>query len=425
MAKAQCGDGPADIRAVTSPPSLAGLVHVGRQALFDRTNAVVGYELLFRGDAQAVEAAERGAYATSRVLVTAFSDVGIHALVGNALCFVNLTREFIVGELPLPFGPEQVVLEVLETIEVDDEVVAGVTRLVGEGYAIALDDFIIGGAGHEKLLGLATYVKLDVLDTDPAELAATVAFCRRYPEITLVAERLETPEHLDRASALGFDLFQGYVLSRPQVVPALALSPSRLRRIELLGLLVGPDIPLPQVVRLVTGDPALAIRLLAVANADPLGLPVEVSSVHEAVELLGVGRLRDWATLMLLSDLDEGNPEPLAAAVTRARMCQNLAQRMDLPPQAAFTVGMISAVAELIGQSPADLAPRLSLTKDVGDALIVGDGPLGELLSLVHAYEASDLPMLVAAPVPSPDTTKAYLDAVAWSGRLLDRRGEV
>jgi EAL and modified HD-GYP domain-containing signal transduction protein len=403
-------------------------VHVGRQALFDRTNTVVGYELLFRGDAHAVEAAERGAYATSRVLVTAFTDVGIHSLVGGALCFVNLTREFIVGELPLPFGPEQVVLEVLETIEVDDEVVAGVTRLVEEGYAIALDDFVIGGAGgtgHERLLDLATYVKLDVLGTDPAELAATVAACRRYPEIRLVAERLETPEQLDRASALGFDLFQGYVLSRPQVVPALALSPSRLRRIELLGLLVGPDIPLAQVVRLVTGDPALAIRLLAVANADPLGLPVEVSSVHEAVALLGVGRLRDWATLMLLSDLDEGNPEPLAAAVTRARMCQNLAGRMDLPPEAAFTVGLISAAAELIGQSPADLAPRLSLTHDVSDALVLGEGPLGELLNLVHAYEASDLPMLVAAPVPSPDTTRAYLDAVAWSSRFLDRRGEM
>jgi EAL and modified HD-GYP domain-containing signal transduction protein len=401
------------------------LVHVGRQALYDRTNAVVGYELLFRGDAHAVEAAERGAYATSRVLVTAFTDVGINALVGDALCFVNLTREFIVGDLPLPFGPEQVVLEVLETIEVDDDVVAGVTRLVADGYAIALDDFVKGGAGHERLLGLATYVKLDILGTDPAELAATAAFCRKYDGITLVAERIETSEQLQRARSLGFELFQGYVLSRPQVVPALALSPSRLRRIELLGLLVGPDIPLNQVVRLVTGDPALSIRLLAVANADPLGLPVVVSSVHEAVELLGVGRLRDWATLMLLSDLDEGNPEPLSAAVTRARMCQNLAQRMDLPPQAAFTVGLISAVAELIGQSPADLAPRLSLTQDVNDALVLGDGPLGELLSLVHAYEASDLPTLVAAPVPSTDATKAYLDAVAWSSRFLGRRGEV
>ncbi len=282
----------------------------------------------------------------------------------------------------------------LETIEVDDEVVAGVTRLVEDGYAIALDDFVIGGAGHEKLLGLATYVKLDVLDSRPGRAGR-----HRGPLPPVPRKSSSSPSGSRRRSsliaarALGFDLFQGYVLSRPQVVPALALSPSRLRRIELLGLLVGPDIPLTQVVRLVTGDPALAIRLLAVANADPLGLPVEVSSVHEAVELLGVGRLRDWATLMLLSDLDEGNPEPLAAAATRARMCQNLAQRMDLPPQAAFTVGLISAVAELIGQSPADLAPRpqprprTSATRSSS-----ATARSANCCAWSHAYEASDLP---------------------------------
>ena len=43
-------------------------------------------------------------------------------LVGDRLCFLNLTRHFLVGELPLPFGPDQVVLEVLETVAVDDSV---------------------------------------------------------------------------------------------------------------------------------------------------------------------------------------------------------------------------------------------------------------------------------------------------------------
>ena len=160
------------------------------------------------------------------------------------------------------------------------------------------------------------------------------------------------------------------------------------------------------------------------ANADPLGLPVEVSSVHEAVELLGVGRLRDWATLMLLSDLDEGNPEPLAAAVTRARMCQNLAQRMDLPPHSAFTVGLISAVAELIGQSPADLAPRLSLTQDVSDALILGEGPLGDLSAWSTRTRRATFPCSSPRRCRA-DAAKAYLDAVAWSGRFLGQRGEV
>ncbi|WP_432972710.1 EAL and HDOD domain-containing protein [Dactylosporangium sp. CA-233914] len=399
----------------------SGAVHVGRQPIFDRDGDVHGYELLFRGDAGAVGADERGAYATSRVLITAFTEIGIEPLCGRGLCFVNLTREFLVGELPLPFDAEQVVLEILETVEIDDAVVAAVAGLVRQGFRIALDDYVFG-LGHEPLLELAAYVKIDVLETPPEKLDATVERCRKYAGVKLVAERLETPEQLDLARALGFDYFQGYVLGRPQVVSAAALSPSRLARVELLSLLVGPGIPLARVVGLVTSDPALSLRLTAAANADSLGLPVKVSSVHEAVLLLGVDRLRDWATLMLVSDLDDPGTHQLSAAITRARMCQNIAGRMDLPPEAAFTVGLVSAVAELLGQPAAELAVRLSLSQEVTEALVAGAGPLGELLSLVAAYEASDLPMLLAAPLPVEDTARAYLDAVAYTGQIIAPR---
>jgi EAL and modified HD-GYP domain-containing signal transduction protein len=401
-----------------------GLVHVGRQPIYDRAGDMLGYELLFRAHADAVTASERGAYATSQVIIAAMTEIGIGALVGERLCFVNLTREFLVGDLPLPFDHRQVVLEILETVEIDDEVIAGVAALAAKGYRIALDDFVFR-LGHERLLALATFVKIDLLDVErpdvAATVAATVAACRRYPGVQLVAERLETEAHLRLAEDFGFDLFQGYVLGRPQVVSAPALSPSRLRRVELLGVLVGPEIPLSRVVALVTSDPALSMRLLAAANADALGLPVTVASVHDAVTLLGVSRLRDWATLMLVSDLDDGDERQVSAAVTRARMCQNLAGRMDVPGEPAFTVGLISAVAELLGQPAAELAPRLSLNTEVTEALVAGTGPLGELLALVAAYEASELPELIAAPPPIGDAAQSYLDAVAWATQMLGK----
>jgi c-di-GMP-related signal transduction protein len=372
-------------------------VHVGRQAVYDRDGGVLGYELLFRVDADAVDAAERGAYATSQVLITAFTEIGIGALVGHRRCFVNLTREFLVGELPLPFDASQVILEVLETVTVDDEVIAGVGRLAAQGYQIALDDFV-PGQGHERLLGLAAYVKIDALAGDPAELAHLVAFCRRYPRVKLIAERVETDATLRVARELGFDYFQGHVLSRPEVVSVAALAPSRVRRADLLGLMVNPEVPLHGAVSLVTGDPALSLRMLAVANADALSLPVKVSSVHEAVMLLGVDRLRDWAALMLVSDLHDGDEPALVAAVNRARMCQKMADRLNLPAEAAFTVGLISAAAEMLRQPPAELAPRLPLSHEVTEALVAGTGPLAELLSLVRLYESSDLPALITPP---------------------------
>jgi c-di-GMP-related signal transduction protein len=303
-----------------------------------------------------------------------------------------------------------------------------VAALVEQGYPIALDDFVLG-TGHERLLGLASYVKIDLLDTPPDTVVAMVDVCRRYPGLRLVAERLETAEHFRIATDLGFDLFQGYFLGRPQVISVPALSSSRLRRVELLALLAGPMVSEWPVVTLVTADPALSMRLLAAANAHALGLPVKVSSVHDAVSLLGVERLRDWATLMLVSDLEDGDEERLSSVVTRARMCQNMAERMHLAGEAAFTVGLVSAVAEMLAQKPAELAPRLSLNAEVTEALVGGAGPLGELLSFVISYESSDLPAIVAeaesvpgtGPAAASDATRSYLEAVDWSAWLFDQ----
>src|SRR6187402_2648266 len=96
------------------------LIHVGRQPIYDRAGDVFAYELLFRDAAGATMAAKRSAQATSQVMVAAFTEFGLDQLVGSKACFINVTKEFLVGELPVPFGSDQAVLEVVETVEVDD-----------------------------------------------------------------------------------------------------------------------------------------------------------------------------------------------------------------------------------------------------------------------------------------------------------------
>jgi EAL and modified HD-GYP domain-containing signal transduction protein len=111
-------------------------VHVGRQPIFDAAGAVVAYELLFRGSMEAVDAGRQDTYATSQVIVNAFTEFGLGEVAGGRPCFINLTTEFLPGELTLPFGPDQVVLEVLETVVIDDDVLAGIgrrTAAVGTG----------------------------------------------------------------------------------------------------------------------------------------------------------------------------------------------------------------------------------------------------------------------------------------------------
>ncbi len=410
--------------ATTSPdatqPDPTQLVHIGRQPLYDWAGHVVGYELLFRGAADEVEASRRTAYATSQVIVNAFTEFGLEQLVGGRKCFINLTRDFLVGDLPLPFDPDHAILEILETVEIDDAVLAGTARLVQQGYEIALDDFVFG-LGHERLLGLASYVKLDLLIREPDELTEVVARCRRYPGIKLVAERVETEEHILLAQRLGFDLLQGYAVGRPQVLTAVALSPSRLRRLELLGAVTAEDADIAKVSAIVQSDPALSYRVLRATNSAASGLPRKVASVRDAVVLLGSAKIRQWAALMLVSDVAESATEDqLSTTMARARLCQTVAERLGLHGEAAFTVGLLAGVAELISEPVAELVNRLPLTVEVADALVDGHGRLGQVLSIVRAYETADEHALASAPVSSADLAKAYLSAVGWSMRTIE-----
>lgn len=377
---------------------------------------MVAYELLFRDALHARAASRRSAEATSRVIVAAFTDFGLDQLVGSRACFINVTREFLVGELPVPFAPDQAVLEIVQDVEVDDAVVEGVNELTRRGFTVALGDFVVGA--HERLLELATYVKIDLLNAEPAVVARAVHRCRQHPHVRLIAERLETETDLRRAFTFGFDLFQGHVLGRPHVVSTAGLSQSRTSRLLLLSTLSATEIDFDEAVALITRDPALSYRLLQATNSAATGLAVGVASVREAAVLLGLDRVRHWVTLMLLSDLAEADEDRLSVVLTRARVCQTAADRVKLSGEAAFTMGLLSGIADLVGQAPADLADSLPLSGEVALALAAGEGRLGALLAVVREYERGH-PAGLAGLIDPDDAVRVYLDAVRWSTRLM------
>ncbi|GAB3831617.1 HDOD domain-containing protein [Dactylosporangium cerinum] len=404
------------------------MVHVGRQPIYDRDGAVIAHELLFRAGATASTASRRDAHATARVLVAAFTEFGLDEVSGGRVCFINLTRDFLTGQLPLPFDCSQAVLEVLETTDVDEDVLAGVTALAEEGYTIALDDFVFG-TSHERLLDIATYVKIDMLDADEAMVRATVLNCRLHAHLQLIAERLETPEALDFAMSLGFEFFQGHVLGRPHVSSTVALAPSRLTRLRVMAALSTDDVDIDGLVDLVGQDAALSLRLLRATNAASFGLNRTVSSIRDAVVALGLTRLRQWVTLMLVADLTEADPEQLSQLLIRARCCQLLAEASALPGEPAYIGGLLSAVADLFGEPTDRVLNGVPLDPALTDALVAGTGPLGEVLAIVRAYTTPGaepaLPRSLATADPAA-LASLYLTAARWANRTLsDLSGEL
>jgi EAL and modified HD-GYP domain-containing signal transduction protein len=395
-------------------------IHIGRQPIHDGDGALVAYELLFRSHSQAKGATARGAEATSQVIVNAFSEFGLERLAGPNLCFINLTREFLVGELPLPFDSGSVVLEVLETVRIDDEVIEGVRRLATQGFAIALDDFVLGN-DHERLLEVASYVKLEVAGIDPGLLRERIAVCRSYEGVRLVAERLETEEDLEFARELGFEFFQGYLLGRPRVLSLDTLEPSRLRHLELISKLADDSTDIDEVTEIITSDPALSYRILRAANSAATGLWSQISSINDAVVILGTQRLRHWVTLMLLSDVvgvdGDVDNERMSHVLMRARLCQLLSRSLGLPSDKAFTVGLLSGIADLLGVPAEELIAHLALSHDVSFAIVEEGGPLGSVVTTARAYESGRLPETDEAH--GEDLAHAYLKAVDWSMNIV------
>lgn len=394
-------------------------VHVGRQPVYDRALDVVGYELLFRGHPTSTSAERTDDLATTRVIVNTFMEFGLERLVGRRLAFVNLTRPFVIGQLPVPFVPGKAVLEVLETIPTDGEVLDGARALREQGYSLALDDWE-DEPDRRGLLPLVDIVKMDIGRCDVTELERRVRSLRDSFDLTLVAERIETAAEMDLCHRLGFDWFQGYFLLRPDVVSSRTVAPSHLACLQLLGRLSDPDIDLTEIEQVVRADLGLNYRVLRAANAASSGAVRRVESIRDALVMLGMQTLRSWMLLMVLSDATEPDSEQLTAAMMRARTCELLALAAGgIRPESAFIVGLLSTLDTVLGLDMRVVAEKLPLSLELRDALTDRVGPLGALIRTVIALEDRDDAGLTRAleslPLDEDEVTRAYLGAIGWA----------
>jgi c-di-GMP phosphodiesterase len=386
--------------------------YVARQPIYTRDLAVHGYELLFRAARSLQAPVVDAEAATSATIARTFTAIGLDAIVGSRTAFVNVTRDFLLRDFALLLPPDRVALEVLEDVFVDDELLDCLRGLRAEGYRIVLDDFVFARE-LIPLVSLAHAVKLDVLAHTHEGLAEQVRLLAPYG-VELVAEKVETYDDLERCRELGFHLFQGYFFCRPKTLANDQLSANRATKLELAARLQDPTVGLEELESVIAYDAALSYRLLRYINSAYFSLAREVRSVQDAMILLGVEKIRSWASLMLLADVADGPRELLVTAMVRARMCERLAVAAGAVPQVAFTAGLFSVLDALVDRPMADALASLPISPGLLDALLRGEGPEGRVLTHVLAYERGSFEAATNGS-GAQELGDAYLDAIAWS----------
>lgn len=199
---------------------MTSLMQIARQPIFDKDNNIYAYELLSRPclkkDTNEEYHRFDGDEATNKLIKRTFESLGLEQVSGGHDVFINFTRNLLLDPIHSVLPHAIAVIEVLEDVVIDQLLIDKVKNIIDEGYRVALDDFVYCNEVYD-LVVLADYIKVDVLAHTRDELIEQAEILQPF-KAKLLAEKVEDKEIYDLCIDLGFELFQGYYLAKPELV---------------------------------------------------------------------------------------------------------------------------------------------------------------------------------------------------------------
>ena len=404
--------------------------YAARQPILDKEKKLVGYELLFRDGVDNVFPDIDGDEATSRLIEGSQFNFGLEDLTDNKPAYINFTLDTLQKGYPLLLGKEQVVVEILETIQPGKRLLALVKDLKERGYTLALDDYI-----HQPVwrhfYPYIDMIKIDFLTTDKESIEAVIEAIKPHPHIKLLAEKVETYEKYQLALEMGFSYFQGFFFSKPEMVQSKTLPPSEMALAELLYETSSMDLNLKKITEVFERDVNLSYKLLRYSNSAAFKRRAEISTIKQALIVLGSEEIKRFLSLLFAAQVAADKPaELIRLSLTRARFAELLAISHGKLRDTgmAFLTGMMSLMDAILDEDMPSVMGKLPLTNEIKGALLHGEGLLATYLSLVKFYEQADWDnakeiqqQLGLKPEEVPD---AYHDALSWSNEQMSVFGD-
>lgn len=395
---------------------------IARQPILNRHKEVVGYELLFRSGSENIFGCADGDRATTSLINDAVHLHSIEKLTQGRKCFINFTRKVLIDGLYEMLAPESTIVEILETVELDDELINACRRVRELGYGLALDDYALQPQ-FEPLLPMIDVLKVEFATLSEPQHLEIVRLARDYG-FSLLAEKVETPEQFEHAKQLGYDQFQGYFFCKPQIRRTRRIPSSQMQCLRLLRAVNQPEFDVDGIEEILRTDLTLSYKLLRYLNSPIFQRRASLNSIRQAIVTLGQQPLRQWVSLIAVEELSSDKPlELMNTCLIRARFCENLGYRLfgkaSVPD--CFITGMFSVLDAILDQPMRELTSELNLNADVRLALVGEASPLLPGLDLVQALEAADWNKIqslsAALGIEISEVMNLHSEAIEWSAQ--------
>ncbi len=403
---------------------------VARQPIFTKTKEIFAYELLYRNNLENKYQEINGDIATTDVIVNSFINIGMDELSNGKPCFVNFTGNLLQQRLPTYFQPNEVVVEILETVEINQELINICKELKNKGYQIALDDFVLHKENPftYRLLELANIIKVDFRDTS-LQMRKIIEHVARKYDNRLLAEKIETLEEFHSAVRFGYDYFQGYYFSKPVILSTHDVPEYFQNYFVIINHLAEGEPDLDFITKLIEQDLSLSYKLLKLINSPAFRPKSKISSIRQAVVRLGFNELKKWLYILSLrgtmSGKSEWSREMFNNSLIRAKMCELLALHKNKQKESSsyFLTGLFSLMDVLLGMEMNQILTLMPLQEDICEALKGKSNQMKNALDLSIIFERGvweDIGILCnKLKISEKIALKCYYEAFKWANELM------
>jgi EAL and modified HD-GYP domain-containing signal transduction protein len=261
-----------ELETSSERPAAGPELFISRQPVVDGEMRVSGYRVAY-STADGDEVSEAPA---ARLLGDVLSGVGLEELVGESLAHLPLSRDVLIALGVPPVRPDRVMLRIAYDISLDPEVARTIEALTARGYALSL------------AAGLIDYTQFE------------------------------------RAKALGFELFAGPFYASRHRAAVRKIPVGEMGTLVSLAAMQSGSASIEELEQVIDRDVGLSVKLLRYINSAYIGLRGSITSIRQAVMMLGSRGVSRWALLVALTGGPSAPRELSVVGLTRARMCELL-----------------------------------------------------------------------------------------------------
>ena len=404
---------------------------VVRQAIKDREDNIVGYEILFQNDGDALYNSSNDAMAADTI--ASFLMQNNDKIFNGKSIFITFTPALLFRNTPKIFEPESLIIQIEDNILVHPLSSVMIQKYQKMGYQFAINDFQFAPR-YFSMMEFVDYFKVDVRGKGSGNAKTSLANIIRMTQgfkKKCIATGVDTKVDYDLAIELGADYLEGTYISDATMKRADKLDYLEGNFFQLVVAVTKDEPDMDEIEAIISRDAYLSYALLKMVNSAYFAMRKKMSSIRQALVTIGITQLKQWVYILSLKDKsDSSSEEILKTSFLRATFCSKLTKyisNFNFVPSDMYIMGMFSTLDYMVGAPMAEILVEIPIPEEIKDAILNRSGRCGLLLDLVLNYEKADWQniskLATELEIPKNAIAQVYFDSVEevntiWSGLI-------